>query len=239
MQIGADDREFPGKPQTTLKVVGAGWARTGTTSTLGALNELGFGPCYTFYTIMSEKPEHFPRWLAAYQGQEMDWADLFTGFNSVVDWPAADFYPALLQRWPEAKIILNVRDREKWYDSVVNTIWEINQAMHADPKPHEAPMLELLQTMMWDGAFQGRFHDREYVIGLFDEHVARVKAALPAEKLLVFDVKEGWEPLCRFLEVPVPDKPFPRLNDTAAFRVRVAESRAKTAAEKSQQMVAA
>lgn len=213
---------------TTIRIIGAGWARTGTTSTLGALNELGFGPCYTFYTIMSEKPEHFHRWLAAYAGEKMDWSDLFTGFNSVVDWPACDFYPELLQKWPEAKVILNVRDPERWYVSIVNTIREVYETMRADPKPEESAMVELLDTMMWDGAFHGRFDDKAYVMDLFEQHIARVKASLPAEKLLVFDVRQGWEPLCGFLDVPVPDKPFPRLNDTAAFRVRVAEKLART-----------
>ena len=232
MQECASNEE-PSKGQapvsTTLRILGAGWARTGTTSTLGALNDLGFGPCYTFYTLMSEKPEHFHRWLAAYAGEKMDWPDLFAGFNSVVDWPAADFYPELLQQWPEAKVILNVRDPDRWYTSVANTIWEVYQTMRADPKPEEIPMVQLLDTMIWDGAFHGRFQDKAYIIGLFEQHIERVTAALPAEKLLVFNVQQGWEPLCRFLGVPAPDKPFPRLNDTAAFRTRVAENLVRNA----------
>jgi hypothetical protein len=91
---------------TTRKLVGAGWGLTGTTSTLAALNDLRFGSCYTFFTIMSAKPEHFPLWQAAYAGGVMDWPALFAGYNSVVDWPACDFYAAILQEWPEAKVIL-------------------------------------------------------------------------------------------------------------------------------------
>src|SRR5438034_989271 len=114
-----------------MKVIGAGWGRTGTTSTLGALEQLGFGPCYTFFTIMSQKPEHFARWMAAYAGKPTDWPDLFTGFNSVVDWPACDFYPELLALWPDAKVILHVRDSEAWYTSMQNTIWGAHEAMKA------------------------------------------------------------------------------------------------------------
>jgi hypothetical protein len=217
---------------TTLKVVGAGWGRTGTTSTLGALNDLGFGPCYTFYTLMSEKPDHFALWQAAYAGEAVDWPALFAGYNSVVDWPACDFYPELLKLWPEAKVILNVRDPESWYTSMVNTIWEVYENMRrAGQTPETNPLYRLGQTMLWQGAFHGRFEDKAYAIELFEQNTARVKAALPAEKLLVFDVKEGWEPLCRFLDVPVPDKPFPRLNDTDAFRTRVQENMARARAQ--------
>src|SRR5579871_5701589 len=114
---------------TNLRVIGAGWGRTGTTSTLAALEALGFGPCYTFFTIMSQKPEHFPLWSAAYAGEPMDWPALFEGFNSVVDWPACDFYQQLLELWPQAKVILNVRDPESWYTSMQNTIWEVYEGM--------------------------------------------------------------------------------------------------------------
>jgi hypothetical protein len=212
---------------TTLKVIGAGWGRTGTTSTLAALNELGFGPCYTFYTIMSEKPEHFARWQAAYAGERMDWPALFAGFNSVVDWPACDFYPEILKQWPEAKVLLNVRDPESWYTSMVNTIWQVYEDLRrAGQTPESSPLYRLGQTMLWEGTFHGRFEDKAYAMGLFEQHNARVKASLPADKLLVFDVKQGWEPLCRFLNVPVPDQPFPRVNDTQAFHARLHEDTA-------------
>ncbi len=220
---------------TTLKVVGAAWGRTGTTSTLGALNDLGFGPCYTFYTLMSERPDHYALWQDAYAGRPMDWPAFFAGYNSVVDWPASDFYLDLLKVWPDAKVILNVRDADAWYTSMVNTIWEVFQNMRqAGPAAEASPLYQLGQTMMWQGAFHGRFEDKDYVIGLYEKHVAEVKASLPTEKLLAFDVKDGWEPLCRFLNVPVPDKPFPRLNDTDAFRARVRENMARAQAQKAE-----
>jgi hypothetical protein len=212
---------------TTLQVIGAGWGRTGTTSTLAALEELGFGPCYTFYTIMSQKPEHFERWIAAYAGERMDWPALCTGFNSVVDWPACDFYPQLLELWPEAKIILNIRDPEGWYKSMTDTLWSVAQMLRQGGQtPETNPLLRLVNVMMWDGTFHGRFEDKAYAIDLFESNIRRVQASLPPEKLLVFDVKEGWEPMCRFLDRPVPDKPFPRLNDTESFHERARQSMA-------------
>ena len=213
---------------TTLKVIGAGWGRTGTTSTLAALEELGFGPCYTYYTIISQKQEHFGRWLAAYAGEPMDWAAHFEGFNSVVDWPACDFYTELLKLWPEAKIILNVRDPESWYASMQNTIREVWQGqINAGQTPETNPLLRLLDVMLWQRTFHGKFEDKPYAIEMFNRNIEQVKKSLPPEKLLVFDVKEGWEPLCRFLDAPIPDHPFPRLNDTEAFRERVRQMAAR------------
>jgi hypothetical protein len=209
-----------------MKVIGAGWARTGTTSTLAALEELGFGPCYTFYTILSAKPEHIARWLDIYAGEPADWRDLFAGFRSVVDWPACDFYMQLLEVWPQAKIVLNVRDPEAWYRSVRNTIWEAYQAMVSAGQGAESDSLpRLLEVMAWQGTFDGRFEDKQYAIDAFERHTQEVRHSLPPDKLLVFDVREGWQPLCDFLGVPVPDRPFPRLNDTEAFRERVRQDR--------------
>jgi hypothetical protein len=204
-----------------MKVIGAGWGRTGTTSTLSAIEQLGFGPCYTFFTLMSQKPEHIARWLAAYAGEPTDWPDLFSDFNSVVDWPACDFLPELLALWPDAKVVLNVREPEGWYTSMRNTIWKIHEDLKAAGQgPDKNPIVHLGDVMLWDRTFHGRFLDKDYAIGLFERHNREIIASLPPEKLLVYNVTEGWEPLCRFLEVPVPEVPFPRLNDTATFHTR-------------------
>lgn len=200
-----------------LKVIGAGFARTGTTSTKGALEDLGFGPCYTFVTLFA-RPEHIDRWLAAYAGQPMDWPDLFADFQATVDWPACDFYEELMGLYPDARIVLNVRDPEAWYDSVKNTIWEIHQAeVQAGRGPETDPYSRLREVMIWQRAFGGRFLDKQHAIDVFERHIAQVKERVPQDKLLVFDVKQGWEPLCRFLDVEVPDRPFPHLMDRAYF----------------------
>jgi hypothetical protein len=136
----------------------------------------------------------------------------------------------LLEVWPQAKIVLNVRDPEAWYLSVTNTIWENYQNMlRVGQGPASNGLSRLLDVMAWQGFFDGKFEDRQYAVDAFERHTQKVKQSLPPDKLLVFDVREGWQPLCDFLEVPVPDKPFPRLNDTEAFRERVRQFRAQTA----------
>jgi hypothetical protein len=75
----------------------------------------------------------------------------------------------------------------------------------------------LLDTLVWDGTFDGRFEDKEYALDIFNRHNEAVQRTIPQERLLVYNVKEGWEPLCRFLGVPVPETPFPRLNDRRSF----------------------
>jgi hypothetical protein len=203
-----------------LHVIGAGLARTGTTSTKGALEELGFSPCYTYFTMFS-RPADADHWLAAYAGEKVDWAAFFSEFQAVVDWPACDFLEPLMALYPEAKIVLTVRDAEKWYLSMKNTIWAVYDAQKRGGGPVPSNMMRLNEIMMWDGAFEGKFLDKDFAIGFFERHNAKIKATIPKEKLLVFDVKEGWEPLCGFLGMPVPDHPFPNLNDTQAFNDRV------------------
>jgi len=201
-----------------MKVIGAGVARTGTTSTKAALEELGFDPCYTFVTLFAKR-EHIDLWLAAYAGQPMDWPQLFADFRATVDWPACDFYEQLMAVYPEAKVVLNVRDPEKWYESMTNTIWWVHQEeVRAGRGPDTDSFSRLREVMIWQGFFGGKFLDKQHAMGAFERHIQQVKERVPPEKLLVFDVQEGWDPLCRFLNVAVPDKPFPRLFDTAAFR---------------------
>ena len=132
-----------------------------------------------------------------------------------------------MAQWPDAPVILTVREPEGWYRSMVNTIWAVHQAgIEAGHGPDTDPMARLRDVMMWVGSFHGKFLDKNYAINFFHRHIERVKAKVPNDKLLVFDVKEGWEPLCRFLQVQVPDKPFPHLNDTEAFNERVSQMRA-------------
>jgi hypothetical protein len=209
-----------------VKVIGAGIARTGTTSTKGALEDLGFGQCYTFFTLFS-RPADVQGWLDAYAGNPPDWKEFFKEFESTVDWPACDFFDQHMTQWPDAPVVLTVREPEGWYKSMVNTIWAVHQAgIEAGMGPDTDPMAKLRDVMMWEGAFDGKFLDKDYAISFFHRHIERVKATVPAEKLLVFDVKQGWEPLCNFLRVPVPDRPFPHLNDTEAFNERVRQMRA-------------
>jgi Sulfotransferase domain len=206
----------------TLKVIGAGFGRTGTTSIKAALEQLGFAQCYHMQEVI-KKPAHVQLWLDALEGKPVDWETLFTGYQATVDWPACNFYAQLMAHYPDAKVLLTVRDPDKWYDSCLNTIY----AMYHKPVmrlvrrlvPPMHRFMAMNDRLIWQGDFGGRFSDRDHAIAVFNQHNAAVKAYVPSDRLLVYDVKEGWEPLCRFLDVPVPQGiPFPHLNDTGTFQ---------------------
>jgi hypothetical protein len=220
----------------TIAVIGAGFGRTGTLSLKAALEELGIGPCYHM-TEVFQHPEHAAMWEAAARGEPVDWDRLFIGYRATVDWPSAAFYTELMAAYPAAKVILTVRDPERWYDSTRTTIYEITRAatspvfrVLARVVPairYIGQSLRMADAVVWQGTFDGRFEDRRHAIETFDRWNEQVKAGVPAERLLVYRVSEGWDPLCRFLEVPPPtDKPFPHLNDAAVFRRRIRAIRA-------------
>jgi len=225
-----------GVPSPTLAVIGAGLGRTGTLSLHAALERLGFAPC-DHMSENFEHPERFALWLEAMRrkraGEPIDWRPLFTGYRATVDWPGVYFWRELVAAHPEAKVILTVRDPERWYDSARATIYAATQARTATPaarllyrlvslaNPRAGNAFRTVQETVWDGTMSGRFEDRDMAIRIFAEHNREVVATVPPERLLVFDVKEGWEPLCAFLGVPVPvGEPFPHLNDAIDFSRR-------------------
>jgi hypothetical protein len=210
----------------SLKVVGAGFGRTGTLSLKVALERIGFGPCYHMVEVFP-RPEHVAMWHRLAFEQSMDWDEIFRGFHATVDWPAARWWREIAAHFPDAKVLLSVRDPEAWYKSVTDTIYQPMKS----PAPDGVPELVRLQSEMarkaiLDETFDNRFEDKAHAIEVFQKHNQAVRDTIDPTRLLVFDVREGWGPLCRFLEVPVPDEPFPRLNDTATFQamMRMRES---------------
>jgi len=210
----------------SLKVVGAGFGRTGTLSLKIALERIGFGPCYHMMEVFP-RPEHVAMWHRLAFEQSMDWDEIFLGFHATVDWPAARWWREIAAHFPDAKVLLSVRDPEAWYKSVTDTIYQPMKS----PAPDGVPELVRLQSEMARKAilgetFDNRFEDKAHAIEVFQKHNQAVRDTIDPTRLLVFDVREGWGPLCRFLEVPVPDEPFPRLNDTATFQamMRMRES---------------
>jgi sulfotransferase family protein len=199
-----------------MDVIGAGFGRTGTLSLKVALEQLGFGPCMHMVSLLQD-PETSALIHKATEG-DIDSLDVaLAGHRATVDWPMAYFWRELADRHPAAKVILTVRDPQKWYDSAARTIHAAANAGRESGLP-DPDVMRMVDGTVWDGTFDGRFADREYAIKVFEEHNARVKREIPADRLLVFEVAQGWEPLCSFLGVPVPGTPFPRLNDTAAFQ---------------------
>jgi hypothetical protein len=209
-----------------LKVIGAGMGRTGTESLKMALEQLGFGRCYHMFELM-KNPEHLPEWEKLSRGEKPNYEFLFQGYQSCTDFPAALYYREFMQQYPEAKVVLTVRDADKWYDSASKTILRVmpsffytvvrffglfSKTAQAYPAIHRYAV-----RIVHQGIFNGRTHDREYTKAVFNAWNEEVKRAVPADRLLVFEVKDGWEPLCRFLGVPVPSTPFPRANDSDSF----------------------
>ena len=204
-----------------LKVVGAGFGRTGTLSLKTALEKLGFGPCYHMAEVFP-RPEHIVMWHRLAFENRMDWDQLFSGFHATVDWPTARWWRQIAAHYSDAKVLLSVRDPEAWYASMINTIYQPMKS----PAPDNAPELVRLQSEMvrksvLGETFDNRFEDKAHAIEVFKRHNQEVRDSVDSARLLEFDVREGWAPLCRFLDVPIPDEPFPRLNDTASTQAMI------------------
>jgi sulfotransferase family protein len=211
-----------------VKVIGVGVGRTGTLSLKAALERLGYGPCFHGRHVL-DHPDRLGWWEAAVAGDPVDWAALFEGYASTVDWPGAAFWRELTAAFPKAPVILTIRDPERWYSSVHNTIF----TMFGDGPPDElvsrarrtVPGLDVFtkfhRQMIWDGFFDGRFADRKHAIEVYRAHNAAVMREVPADRLLVIEPDAGWDPLCALLGEPVPDEPYPHLNDPGMFWARV------------------
>jgi hypothetical protein len=208
----------------SIKVIGAGFGRTGTLSLKVALEELGLRKCYHMTDVLAHL-EHAAVWDDAAQGKAVDWELLFTGYAATVDWPGCSFYAELLRRYPDAKVILTVRDPDRWYESARQTIYQARDVFPRWLKwlnPRMARFRIMLDRVVWQGTFHGRFEEKPYAIDVFNRHNDLVRLSVPTDQLLVYELSQGWEPLCRFLGVLVPaGKPFPRLNDTAEFQARI------------------
>jgi hypothetical protein len=194
-----------------LKVIGAGFGRTGTMSLKVALEQLGF-PCYHMVECFPKGPSHWKLWEAV-DGGDPDWDAIFRGYTAAVDFPTCTSYAALAEHYPDARVVLTVRDPGSWFDSVQGTIFG-REWLEFLPTSEAGPYMKA--TI--DDYFDGRMHDRDHLLRRFDEHVAAVQAAIPPERLLVFQVAEGWKPLCEFLDLPAPESAFPNVNDTEAVR---------------------
>ncbi len=211
-----------------LKVLGTGLGRTGTHSLKIALEQLGFGKCYHMFELFSN-PEGLVEFEKAEKGQEPDWDKLFTGYLSAVDYPVARYYKQLLAKYPDAKVIHTTRDAEAWYASCVETIFWAS-------KPDAGRILRLMVKMPFSSTVRKRFPVLKYdgklldwefgrdlknkaeVIKRFNQRNEEILKLVPKERLLVYNVADGWEPLCKFLNVPVPTTPFPKSNVRESFK---------------------
>ena len=212
----------------SITVIGAGLGRTGTMSLKFALEQIGFGPCFHMIELM-KVPERIALWDRAGSGEAVDWEDVLRGFNATVDWPSCTFYRELAARYPAAKVILTLRDPDKWFDSTQATIFKAMDQLVADPQNPMGSMVRKVIMKMFDD----NMHDRAHCISVYNKHNDEVRRVIPASRLLVFNVAEGWEPLCKLLGVPVPATPFPSVNSTEEFQQKLAPEAAKFAAASS------
>lgn len=198
----------------TMHVVGVGLGRTGTYSLKLAMNKLGLGPCHHMEEVLHNQSVQVPLWMAAVHG-DADWEAIYKGYGSAVDWPTAGFFRELIAAYPSAKFILTVRSPESWAESFSETIYKLIAGRDNAPSEMQAFLDMAVSVLNKTG-----FPDGLDVAGLmkaFTAHGDAVKAAIPAHQLLVYQVTEGWDPLCAFLGVPVPTDPFPRTNDRSEF----------------------
>jgi len=200
-----------------MKIIGAGLGRTGTLSLKFALDHIGLGPCYHMAEFMAHVPTHLPLWLAVAEGRP-DWDAVFDGYVSTVDYPGCTWWRDLAAKWPDAKVILTVRDPDSWFESASSTVLSPRMLAMLGNSPLKA---------FFDAAvnrdFGEQIEDRAFMTAYFRRWNAEVIAEVPAERLLVFEAKDGWEPLCEFLGVPVPPEAYPRVNSREQMAQRVAE----------------
>jgi Sulfotransferase domain len=216
-----------------MKLIGAGMPRTGTLTQKMALEMLGLGPCYHMVDVLADLSQA-PLWAKALDG-DPDWPQIFDNFNSTVDWPGGYFYRELAEFYPEAKVLLSVREPQAWEASMRQTVWSVRHgeslirllsSAQAHVNPAWAGFLEMIDHLLWEG--KGTFADANaephMMVEAMRGHEQAVRDAIPAERLLVWNVAEGWEPLCEFLELPIPDVPLPHINDRKEFLNRIIDS---------------
>jgi hypothetical protein len=205
-----------------LRVVGAGVGRTGTASLKQALERLLGAPCYNAYELGVVHLEHVPLWHEAARGREPNWGDIYQGYVATVDWPAASFWRELHRAYPESLVLLSTRaSTDEWFRSADATIIEFTRQAGEQEVTRWTPDMQAWYSMILD-VFETRFtpapFDEQLAKKAYERHNAEVRAEVPADRLLEWQPGDGWEPLCERLGVPVPDEPFPKINQTDTWR---------------------
>lgn len=215
-----------------MKLIGAGMPRTATTTQMIALETLGLGPCYHMRDMMADLRTSVPLWRRAYDG-EAPWAEVFGDSQSTVDWPSAYHWRELIDVYPDAKVLLSVRDHESWVRSMHDTIcqvffgdslmYHLAQARY-QVDPDFKAWIDLLTDMNWNeprGAWAGTNGEAGPMMEAAERWNQAVIDTVPAERLLVWQPQDGWEPLCEFVGAQVPDTPLPHVNDTETFKTQL------------------
>jgi hypothetical protein len=215
-----------------IALIGAGLPRTGTLTQKLAFEELGLAPCYHWVDLLADL-DQVPLWDRAMDGEPL-WDELLGESRSTADWPGGYFFRQLMDFYPESKVLLSVREMESWERSFRDTIWTMCHGESVMPllsharatiDPRWKRYLALVDRMFWgpQGTFAAGHAEPAQLIEQGIAHNEEVKRVVPAERLLVWDVTEGWEPLGEFLDDEVPDGPLPHANDRDTFLERVVD----------------
>jgi Sulfotransferase domain len=205
----------------TLRVVGAGVGRTGTLSLKLALERLLDGRCYHMFEVVG-RPADVPVWHRAFDRDPPDWGEFLADFRATVDWPACAFWRELSEAFPDALVLLSVRDADAWWKSANNTIFE-GMSRGAPTEGELVAWWKMTQRMM--EAFTPDWQDRAGAIAAYKRHNDTVRETIGGDRLLEWHPGDGWAPICSALGVPVPDEPFPHVNTTDEFRAQFATDR--------------
>lgn len=219
----------PNQTTMSIKIIGAGLPRTGTNTLKQSLEMLGISKTYHMKELIVN-PDDLHHWLTLEAGETPDWDDLYDGFQASVDFPCYPWYKEHMARYPNAKVIMTVRPFEPWYNSVKSTIWTAGPQtvfeklamllkLLFNPRLRKViQCVKLSKRNIFEKHWQGRFEDKQFAEQVFNQHMEDVKANVPAGKLLIYDVRDGWGPLCEFLDVPQPDEALPHLNKRENFK---------------------
>ena len=203
----------------TLDIVGSGFGRTGTLTIKGALEQLGFSRCHHMVDVLNDPPS-YEIWNQVAQGTRNDWDTIFEGFRAAIDWPGCNFWRELSEYYPKAKVLHTVRSSpEEWYDSYSRTVAPLLKRVPPKADPLRT-WWEAMNKLITSDTFGENLDDKETAIAAYKRREAEVRATIDPSRLFVYNVAEGWEPLCEFLEVPTPKTPMPRTNTVKDFQER-------------------
>lgn len=186
-----------------------------------ALETLLGAPCHHMAEVFGRTETDPPAFLAATKGDLPDWEELLSGYAAAVDWPASAFYAELAEYYPDAVVVLSRRSSfAAWWKSANDTIF---QAFDTESRGKAFGGADW--PAMMDGLWKKTFGDAERtdpeaLEAAYHRYHDRVRATIPASRLVEFETGAGWQPLCDALGLPVPETPFPHLNSTADFNAK-------------------
>jgi len=202
----------------SLTIVGAGLGRTGTSSLQEALSIVLNGPVFHMGEVFANL-DSVSAWHAAVDGAPTDWESLLAGYRATLDWPAVTCWREIAAVNPEALVLLSSRSSaEAWWNSVSNTLFAV---LDREFPPHLLPMRAMNEAMF--ERLTPHWRDRDAAMAAYDAHNAAVRKEVPSDRLIDWQPRDGWEPICAALRIAVPARAFPHANRSEDFQRSVDE----------------